>query len=58
MNFIKYFAIVLVAFCTNKNTVTDKYIDKDSVVVKLKQLKETELTRIEFTPGIFFLLTL
>ena len=54
MNFIKYFAIVLVAFCTNKNTVTDKYIDKDSVVVKLKQLKETELTRIEFTPGIFF----
>lgn len=32
----------------------DEYVSKDSVVAKLKQLKESELTRIEISPGIYF----
>jgi len=57
MIFFNRFIIIFffIASCRSKNNgFTDKYIDKDSVIVKLKLLKETELTRIEFNPLIYF----
>ncbi|MFN8250705.1 MAG: DUF1573 domain-containing protein [Ferruginibacter sp.] len=32
----------------------DEYISKDTVVTELKKLRETELTRIEIAPAIYF----
>ncbi len=57
MRFCIYFVtfLVFVVSCRSKDSdFTDKHIAKDSVIVKLKQLKETELTRIEINPIIYF----
>lgn len=57
MNFIRtlVIAFIFLSSCKNKNSsFTDKYIDKDSVVARLKQLDETALTRIEVNPIIYF----
>ncbi len=55
MNSIKCILIfaVIISACRNKvNSFTD--VSKDSTIVNLEQLKETELTRIEITPMIYF----
>lgn len=57
MNLFKQILIILfflVSCKTKNNAFTNKNIDKDSTIVKLKRLKETELTRIEIDPVIYF----
>lgn len=54
MKLFKYLVLLFFFSCKNEKRITDQYISNDSVIVNLKKLKETELTRIEIIPGIFF----
>ncbi len=53
MNILKCLAVVFVFSSCKSNISTVKSLDTDSVIVRLKQLNDTALTRIEITPSIF-----
>lgn len=58
MNLIKYVPILLFIASCKRNVSTVKSLDTDSVIVRLKQLDDTALTRIEITPSIYVIDTI
>ena len=54
MNTIKIIVVLIFLSSCKGNVTTIKSLETDSVIVSLKQLNDTALTRIEISPAIFF----
>lgn len=54
MNTIKIIVVLIFLSSCKGNVTTIKSLETDSVIVSLKQLNDSALTRIEISPAIFF----
>lgn len=54
MNTIKIIVVLIFLSSCKGNVTSIKSLETDSIIVRLKQLNDTALTRIEISPSIFF----
>ncbi len=54
MNILKCLAVLFFFSSCKSKVNTVKSLDTDSVIIRLKQLSDTALTRIEISPSIYF----